>query len=174
MNNIFWGMLFIFLDFHLEFGGSKIGLIPDFIGYILIAYGIRELTTGRDRFSRMRTLAVVLTVYNAALYAMDFLGMSISLLPEVSIVLGLASLLASLYFSYNIVMGIKDLEAALEQDIGARRLYTVWTISAILSLAIYVLILIPVLNVLSIIAGLIVGIVFLVYLYRAKKLYYGV
>lgn len=35
MRNIFIGFLFVFLDFNLSLGTSQIGLIPDFVGYIL-------------------------------------------------------------------------------------------------------------------------------------------
>ena len=36
-------MIFVFLDFDLNIGNSKIGLIPDFIGYIYMYKGAAEL-----------------------------------------------------------------------------------------------------------------------------------
>lgn len=166
-------MLFVFLDFYVDFGGSRIGLIPDFIGYILIAYGLKELTTGSDRFSRVRPLVIVMVVYTAFLYGMDFLGAPFFLIRDVYFILGLVSVLISLYISYKIVTGIKALETGLEQDLEGRRLYSVWAVSAILSLVVYALNLLPVPNWLCNVAGLIVGIVFLVYLNRTRRLYYG-
>lgn len=62
MNNIFYGMLFVFLDLDLNFGDSKVGLIPDFIGYILIFVGLAELTAGKDRFSRTMPFAAAMAV----------------------------------------------------------------------------------------------------------------
>ena len=38
-NKIFWG--FIFLIFHINLGSIK--LLPDFISYIIIYFGIKEL-----------------------------------------------------------------------------------------------------------------------------------
>ena len=38
-NKIFWG--FIFLTFHINLGSIK--LLPDFISYIIIYFGIKEL-----------------------------------------------------------------------------------------------------------------------------------
>jgi hypothetical protein len=172
VNNIFYGLLFVFLDFDVTFGYSKVGFIPDFIGYILIFTGLAELTAGNDRFSRARPFAIAMAVYTAILYVMDLFAVPLYLGALISFVLGLASTLMSLYISYNIVMGIKDLEAALGQDLNGGPLFSTWTALAILSLALYVLILIPGLNFICMIAGLVVGIVFLVLMSRTKNLYY--
>ena len=40
MSSIFTGMLLVFLDFNINLGRSKIGLLPDFIGYIVMAGGL--------------------------------------------------------------------------------------------------------------------------------------
>ncbi len=173
MNNIFIGMLFVFLDFNIDFGTTRVGLIPDFIGYILIAQGLAELTAGNDRFSRVRPVAIGMAVYTALLYALDLFGMLLTTEPLLMFLLGLASTILSLYVSYSVVMGINDLEAALEQDLNARSLYTAWTVLAVLSLAVYMLSLLPVLSLVCLIAGFIVGIVFLVMLNRTKNLYYN-
>lgn len=173
MNNIFYGMLFVFLDVDIRFGNSVVGFLPDFIGYILIAYGLKELTAGADRFSRARPVALVMAVFTAVLYGIRLLGISVFILPAALILLDIASLLAALYVSYGIVSGIKELEANLEQDLGAQRLFRVWTIQAILSLAIFGLALIPTLATLCFIAAIIAGIIFLVFLNNTRKLYYG-
>lgn len=70
-------------------------------------------------------------------------------------------------------MGVKDLEASLGQSLNSRPLFSMWTALAILSLAIYGLILIPGLKLLCIIAGFIVGIAYLVMFNKTKNLYYG-
>lgn len=172
MNNIFIGMLFVFLDFNIDFGTTRVGLIPDFIGYILVAQGLAELTAGNDRFSRVRPVAIGMAVYTALLYVLDLFGMLLTSEPLLMFLLGLAIIL-SLYVSYGVVMGINDLEAALEQDLSARSLYTAWTVLAVLTLAVYMLSLLPVLSLVCIIAGFVVGIAFLVMLNRTKNLYYN-
>lgn len=172
MNNIFYGMLFVFLDFNIQFGTTTVGLIPDFIGYILIVQGLAELTAGDDRFARVRPTAIGMAVYTGVLYAMDLFGISPAMPPLFVFLLGLASKLVSLYVSYNIVMGVNDLETLLGQDLNGRSLYTAWTILAVLSLAVYMLLLIPALGAICLIAGFVVAIVFLVALSRSKNLYY--
>jgi hypothetical protein len=171
MRNIFIGLLFVFLDFNLTFGASQIGLIPDFVGYILMIQGLAELQNLSPRFIKARPFALGMAVYTGILYMMDAFGIGIGSI--LSFTLGLISTLISLYISYNIVMGVKDIEAMDGRDLNAQGLYSVWTVLAILSLIIYVLLIVPILNFLCMIAGLIAGIVFLVSFNRTKNLYYG-
>ena len=37
-------MLLVFLDFSINLGRIRIGLIPDFIGYIIMVKGLSELS----------------------------------------------------------------------------------------------------------------------------------
>lgn len=172
MNNIFIGLLFVFLDFDIQFGASKVGLIPDFIGYILIFIGLAELTAGNDRFSRVRPFAVYMAVYTGVLYAMDLFSISYNL-GIISSLLDLASLIVSLYISYSIVRGVQDLETLLEQDLNGGPLYNTWLALVVCTVAIFFIAFVPGLNVLCLIAGVVVGIVFLVMFNRTKNLYYG-
>ena len=43
MRNILIGFILIFLDFNLNLGGSKIGFMPDFLGYIIVIKGLEEM-----------------------------------------------------------------------------------------------------------------------------------
>lgn len=172
MNNIFYGLLFVFLDYDVPIGLSVVGLIPDFIGYILIFSGLTELSAGKDRFSRMKPFVIVMAVYTALLYASDLFGVYLIMGTMIRFLLGLAAVLMSLYMSYNIVAGIKALETALEQTLNSRPLLYVWIISALLRLAAYGLYLIPELSTISIITGNVAGIAFLVLMNRTKNLYY--
>lgn len=171
MQNIFIGFLFVFLDFNLTFGTTQVGLIPDFVGYILVFQGLAELDTMSPRFVKARPFALGMAVFTGLLYVMALFGIGTN--DILSFVLGLVSTLISLYISYNIVMGVKDIEASSGRFLNAQGLYSSWTLLAILSLIVYLLIIIPILNVLCIIAGLIAGIVFLVSFNKTKNLYYG-
>ena len=171
MRNIFIGFLFVFLDFNLTLGTSQIGLIPDFVGYILVFQGLAELENMSLRFTKARPFSLGMAVYTGLLYVLAVLGIGTN--DILSFVLGLISTLISLYISYNIVMGIKEIEASSGRFLNAQGLYSSWTLLAILSLIVYLLFIIPILNVLCIVAGLITGIVFLVSFNKTKNLYYG-
>ena len=174
MRNIFIGLLFVFLDFNLNLGSSTIGLIPDFIGYILIYQGLGEISLLSGWFAKVRPWALGMIIYTAFLYALDLFGLwSGTSMSYVGILLGLASIGVSLYISYGIVMGVKDIEASEGRRLDGERLFQIWKVMAILSAASYLLLIIPALAMVSIIASLIVGIVFLVAFSRTKNLYYG-
>ena len=56
-NLIFWGLLFVVLDIRI----SSVDLVlPDFVGYILIAIGLSRLAPHHQWFRTARILAIVL------------------------------------------------------------------------------------------------------------------
>lgn len=134
--------------------------------------GLNELTHKSIRFSKIRPFAVGMAVYTGILYAMDLLAISINI-GSLALLLGLASTIISLYISYNIVMGVKDMEIAYTQQLNGDNLLTMWKVLAVLSLAIYLLFFIPALGLLCIIGNIVVAIIFLVSFNKTKNLYYA-
>ena len=43
MKKIFAGLIFILFNVHVTLGGYMIGLLPDFVGYLLVAAGLKEV-----------------------------------------------------------------------------------------------------------------------------------
>jgi len=170
MRKIFIGMIFIFLDFTISLETTRIGLIPDFVGYIFLVQGLSELAAQSPRFEKVRPFATGMAIYTAILYALDLFGVSI-LDGIVNWLLGLTSTVVSLYISYNVVVGVRDIEMTLSRDLNGSNLLSIWKVYAVVSLAIYILYLIPVINLLLIIAGFAMGIVFLIAFNRTKNLY---
>ena len=170
MRKIFIGMLFVFLDFTINLNTSRIGLIPDFIGYIIMVQGLVELADESFWFEKVKPHAIGMAIYTGALYAFDLFGISEST-GILSWLLGLISTGISLYISYGIVMGVQNIESMQNRNLDGDELMAKWKMYAILSLIIYLLVFIPVLNILAIIAGFIIAIYFLVGLNRTKKLY---
>ena len=87
MNNIFIGFIFVFLDFNLDLGSSRIGLIPDFIGYVLIYQGLKELSGQSRRFSNAALIRSpsAMAVYTAACCtALDLLRQYRTSLPQLT------------------------------------------------------------------------------------------
>lgn len=110
-----------------------------------------------------------MAIYTGFLYCLALLGIGIT--GTIAFIVGLMSTLMSLYISYNIVMGIKEHENTSKRNLNASGLYAAWTVFAILSLIVYMLYIIPILNILCIVMGFIAAIVFLVAFYRTKTLY---
>jgi len=172
MGNIFTGMLLVFLDFNIKVGTSTIGLIPDFAGYIVMVNGLAELEGDSLYFVKAKSFARGMIVYTAVLYAMDLLGISRNI-GLGAFFLGLASTVVSLYISYYIVKGVEDLEDIHGMYLSGDSLYSTWKAYAAFSVAIYILIIIPVLNLICLLGALIVAIVFLAAFNKSKNLYYS-
>ena len=172
MRNIFIGLLFIFLDFNLDFGAMRVGLIPDFIGYIMILQGLKEIALLSEHFGKAKPFTIGMIVYTSVLYAADFFGLWTQNGTIIALVLGLVSVAVSLYISYHIVMGVRDLEAEQERFLNGEKLYNAWKLLAIFSVIAYVLIIVPVLGLVSVIASFVFGIMFLVVFNQTKNLYY--
>ena len=43
MKLIFWGFVFIFLDFSITFNGVEFDLLPDAVGYLLVFLGALQM-----------------------------------------------------------------------------------------------------------------------------------
>lgn len=126
MRRIFHGFMFVFLDFNLNLGSSSIDLIPDFIGYIMIAQGLDELAVFSPRFARIRPYAAGMAIYSGAGYVFALLGLSAGLGPVIHMILTLAETIVSLKISFEILMGIMDMEDFSRQNLNTHSLLYVW------------------------------------------------
>lgn len=172
MRNILIGFIFIFLDFNLDLGNSRIGLIPDFVGYIALINGLVEMSKESPLFMKVKSYASGMAVFSGILYVMDLLGISVSL-GGLSYVLAIISTVISLYISYNIVMGVIDMESKNSKNFNGDSLKSAWTIIAVFNALTYVLLLFPPMAFVCMIVTLIVTIFFLFAINTSKNLYYN-
>ena len=171
MSSIFTGMLLVFLNFNLDLGHTRIGLIPTFIGYIFFVRGLSELAEYSNRFTKVVPFAKGMAVFTGITYALDLFGFSARLGTAVSFVLGLITTVISLYISYSIIMGIMDIEATRAQDLNSAQLLSTWKLLATFSLITYLLLLVPAIAMISIIASFIIGIYYLYIFSKSKNLF---
>jgi hypothetical protein len=170
MKNILIGFLLIFLDFNLNLGSSQIGLIPDFAGYIIMINGLAEMAGESPLFLKVKPYATGMAVYTGILYLMNLIGISASL-GALSYILAVASTIISLYISYCVVTGIKEMEEKYSVFLNGGSLKSTWTLLAVFNIAAFVSLLIQPLAVICIIAAFIVAICFLVAFSKSKNLY---
>ena len=168
MQKLFLGLVFIFLNFSISFGSCKIGLIPDFVGYALLARGLHELQDFSPRFAHARPMASGMAVFSAALYALDLLGSGYGVPAQL---LGIVAVLLSLYVSYQVVCGVGDLQAGLGADLGADALRGDWVLLAVLQLLGYLFLISALLGTVVSLATLGASILFLVSFWRCKCRY---
>jgi hypothetical protein len=172
MKNIFIGFIFIFLDFNLTSGNVKIGLIPDFLGYIIMVKGLVEMADESMLFMKAKPYATGMAIYTGFLYVFDLLGVSASL-GVLSYILGFISTIISLYISYNIVMGVMEIERKYNAFLNGASLKSVWTLLAVFNILSFSLLLIPGIAIIFIIVSFVVSVCFLVSFNHSKDLYYN-
>ncbi len=171
MKNILIGFIFIFLDFNLNLGNSKIGLIPDFIGYITMISGLDELAGESSLFMKLKPYATGMAVYSFILYILDLIGMSVSL-GSLTFILAIVSTAVSLYISYNIVMGVIEMEGKYNTSLNGDSLKSTWTLLAVFNILIFMSLLIPAVSIILILISIIIVICFLLAFNNSKNLYY--
>jgi hypothetical protein len=171
VKKIFIGLLLVFLDFNLNLGNAQIGLIPDFIGYIVMGNGLIEMAAESQEFSKVRAHAAAMAGYTGILYVLDLTGISVSL-GYLAYLLAIASTLVSLYISWHVVAGVREMEEKYGAFLNGDSLKSAWTILAVFSIAAFAYLLFPALGVICIIAAAIVAIVFLVAFSKSRTLYY--
>lgn len=173
MKNIFIGFILVFLDFNLTLGSSQIGLIPDFVGYIVMTRGLIEMADESSMFVKVKPYVTGMTIYTGILYLLDLLGISVSL-GALTYVLAIISMAVSLYISYHIVMGVIDMEGNYNTTLNGSKLKSTWTLLAIFNVLTFVSLLIPFIAIICIVASFIVAIYFLVIFNHSKNLYYEI
>lgn len=171
MKNIFIGFILIFLDINLNINSSKIDLIPDFVGYIVMIRGMAEMVEESTFFMKVRPYVTAVAVYSGVLYLLDLVGTYKSL-GVLTYILAIISTTALLYVSYNIVMGVLDMEGIYNIHLNGGSLKSIWTIYAVLNVLTFVLMLFPPAAIFCIMITFIVAICFLIDFNNTKNLYY--
>ena len=171
MNSIFIGMIFIFLDFNLTFNNVIVGLIPDFIGYIYIYKGAKELSVYSERFEETYTYIVVMGIYSAVVYLLRLTGITASLGMPITYILNLIVCIMSLVISYKIVQGIADIEIVTSSELNYEKLNSSWKILAVFSIAACVLSIIPGINIFCAIVSFVAGVYYLFVFNTSKRLF---
>lgn len=170
MTYIFYGLILILLDFSFNLGNFTIGLIPDFIGYILMIKGLDEIINESEKFTKIRPYVQGMAIYTGITYVVDLFGISRSL-GIVAIILSIVSVVMSLYITYHIIVGLKDIEGKRGIDLNSDKLYSLWIAMVVLWGLYYIVLIIPIIALIAILAVLGVSIIFLVEYNKSKKVY---
>lgn len=169
MSKIFAGFLFVFLNFNLTLNQTyTVNLLPDFIGFLLLYLGTRELLEESPRYSAAGPWLLALTAYSLAVWVLNFLGISGG---WVASLLTLAGAVASYYATWLVIKGFGDIENNNRVEIGAMQSMRSWKICAILNIVAVGLSWVPLLNILLLLGMVVVTILLLVSLNKTRKLY---
>jgi len=168
MNNLFKGMIFVFININITLGNSKIDILPDFIGFFMIAKGLEELYNQSDNFIKIKPFATGLGVYTLIIFLLNLFGVTIGL----EYIAGIVYTILLIYVSYTIIIGIMDIEKSFNTSLETERLMSSWKIMTIFNILIFIVVFIPFFNFIFLIFSIVFIIAYLVSFNRTKNLYY--
>lgn len=168
----FIGLIFIFFNFTFHAGDVGIGLIPDFIGYLLILLGFRQLRNHSMHFRKPQVLTAVMIGYSVIDYVVDLCGFESSWNPMriIMIVLGVFALFAEFYITYEMVLGIKEAEFCTGINMRSAALLSIWKFWAAAAAAAYLMGWIPFLNTAAFFVAFVADLCFLIVFVGLTKL----
>lgn len=172
MKKIFWGLLFIFFDFAININNMSLGLLPDFIGYLLLLSGTKELITESEYFSKLRPALMGLLVFSIIIYLLALVGIVAELNEELVILINIIVVAGSLYSSYKITCGVVDMEKHQKINLAADKLMYKWKVKAMFLILGYLVIFIPIASLICMLVSSIFGIIYLVDFNHSKNYYY--
>ncbi len=145
ISKIAWG--FVFILFHFKI--NSIDLLPDFIGYILVAIGIGSLSENLGHLKLLRPLSIIIAIWTASVWFTETLTLtSILTAGYMSTVMGYLSTamgVVSLIFTIILLTDLSILAAKHQPEgknldrrlIVARNIYAVcYSVSIALSLSV--------------------------------------
>jgi len=122
MKKLFLGFLFIYLNFDLSFNQFTLNVFPDFVGYIFLLQGVKELDAESSLFRGIRPFATGMVVYTAILWVGKLMGLTAGG-NWVATLLELISTAVSLYISWVLIQGVLDMEQHHGADLNGKTLY---------------------------------------------------
>lgn len=167
MTKLFWGFLFIMLDYTVHIGRCSFSLFPDFIGYILLASGCTPLYFESPHFDKAGGISIIAALITGILFVIGLVGIA-------SPLLSIGELICFVMVCSHAVSGIRDTEVKYGRNLGGQRLYDLWITSIVLSVVSVLLAFIPLLNLFALpllVATFVVHVIFLMYMRKCSKVY---
>lgn len=168
MNNIFVGFIFILFDFSLTFGGSTISLMPSFLGYWFWGRGLADLQGKSPTLAKMTPWARGMMIFTAITWVLNVLAISFGIFD---IIIGIVASVLTIYVTYKVVAGIKEVEEYHQTYIYADELRTAWVASTIASISTLFLAWIPLIGFVVTLIAIAINIYFMVIMNKVKKAY---
>ena len=113
------------LRWHVDF-------FPDFIGYLLLAHGFRQLCDESGHFETARIFSRMLIPVTALVDILYFLNLSFDSLPGLLVNLILCG--CSLYVFFCFDKGLLELEKSRGRELNAKKLWELWPLQLLCSL----------------------------------------
>lgn len=114
MNRLFWGLLFVLLDYKLTVGRAVFEILPDFAGWFLVMRGMESLAGKSRAFDRGRHWAFVMCIVSAIVWGADLMSPA-TMTKVVFWAIGLAVLAVTLGLLHAVARGLKEMDRNTER-----------------------------------------------------------
>lgn len=142
MGKLLIGTLLTLLTYDISVGnGGLFGVIPHFLGFLVIFFGARQMEKESTYFDRLQLPCYIMFVYSAAYYMIKASGL-IAKIGNVSgyivYFMDLLEMIGTLLVSYLIVFGLTNVEHKMRENFGCKRLQKFWKAMALVQILYYV------------------------------------
>lgn len=168
MKKLFIGLILILFDFNINIGHCIIGITPDFVGFLLIYKGFREISPYTLIYEQTEKYSIIMVIFASIMYFGDLIGL-VYICDILVFVMRIIYSIGELFITYRMVQGIIDIEKKNNVQLGGKSLNLLWICEAGVLFTSYLGYFTPAFAVLFGIIGLIVSIVFTIYFYSAIK-----
>ncbi len=175
MSKIFIGLIFILFDFRLFLFILNFNIFPDFIGYIILLLGILELKKRSKHYKNIIPITIFMIFISSIISIINFLMIKLNLVAYEFINIITTGIF--MYLSYEIILGIKDMEKADDNNYKATNLYKIWQVLLIVLYVGYLCLFIPgfsenmFITIIISITNIIMLLIFVIAFYITKNIY---
>lgn len=171
MGRILLGMLLFTIDINLtQENGRLIGLVPDFLGYLCVAWGMREMKHSSVYFAKGEFISMGVAVASGILYLMDLMGFS-NVINFTLLAVDMLELIGMLVLLFWIFRGVRDIEIEAQRDLRTDALKIIWIALTVVSAVAYITSLIHAIGGIVSVAAAILAFCYILAFYRCKVAY---
>ena len=166
MFKIFAGLLLVFLDFNLIFVESLIDVLPDFLGYIIVYLGLKDLSDHAPSFNSAKIICFIMCIYSISEFWCSLLGL-LSIFSYTAIL----GSIGYLSLNYMIIKGIKEIEENINIDLDSYSLLQSWKYLSLFTIVAFLTFMSSVLTSIFSIIAFVFTIIYLYRLYKTTKMF---
>lgn len=171
MNLLFYGLVFLNMNLTLNIGNHVINLIPAFLGMLMLSKGMSRLRSESVRFSKCYDISLIMSIYAAAIWLLDFFGITSNFPQEGSLLLGLITTAMKLFLNYMVLAGMKELEEKHHANLNTKAIWVFWLMGVMMDVGTYIGLFVPIMALLCIVVGFFISVLFIVAFYDGAKRY---
>jgi hypothetical protein len=172
MKKILLGLIFIYFNFNITLDSTILPLLPDFVGYLFISLGAKELIDFSPKFDNVSAFAKMLTIIFAVFFVMDILGISTAMaqMTLINWTVSLVITVIELYLLYLLTLAVLDLKPRMSYPSEADRLYQIFKYHAIsAAIATLLIVIVPLLALVALVIAVFFAILYIYIFNRIKN-----